>query len=79
MRTISLEEHTLNYWRISLAYEGRSKQGVSTAEAIEATNAIIKWMNPARPLVKLTLRLGHNIIYGQADAPTAAANTNGAA
>lgn len=66
MTTSKLEENTLNYWSMSLCWNGRQKkdQKIPTImEALKSTNSILGTTNPNRLLSRCVAVLQHEVIH----------------
>jgi hypothetical protein len=61
MKDATLEQKTLEYWKVSRAARGLGKI-VTTGKAIELTGDLLGFTNPARLLWKLTACMQDDII-----------------
>lgn len=47
-----LQKQTIDYWRVSQAWNGFSREKITTEKAFGLLNGILKECNPSRPLAK---------------------------
>lgn len=60
-----IETKTLNFWRVSLAWNNRSPVEILTGEAICCCTDNLKYTNPSRPIAHSTRKLLRELIQGE--------------
>lgn len=64
-----IEEKTLNFWRVSRAWNNRSPVEMITGEAIVYCTDNLKYTNPERPIARYTTKLLQELIQGEGSPP----------
>lgn len=60
-----LHQQTLEYWKVSQAWNGRVKSGYTIGDAIRITNDLMQHLNPNRPLSQCIAVMQEGLIkYG---------------
>lgn len=60
-----LQKQTLVYWGLALSWNGRVKNNLTITDAMQQSNAVLKELNPHRPLAVKIMTLKDDIIlYG---------------
>lgn len=67
-----IEEKTLNFWRVSRAWNNQSQVEMITGEAIVYCTDNLKYTNPERPVARYTTKLLQELIRGEGSPPPSA-------
>lgn len=73
-----LHKHSVEYWKVSRVWNGRSSEGISMGEAFDRLNKVLNECNPQRPLANRIAHLKYEMVEhgSKPKVKRAAANAN---